>query len=140
MGPNRRTQERERAAARAAAKAKRTEAERKATADAQKIVALWNSRHAGGRAPWFYPTTGAAIAAGVPWLMFSCLAASKSDQCICGRTIGIRAPRRLLNHLLLPAAQRFECAALIRMGERRWPKQNRHTALSMLAVCRAQSV
>jgi hypothetical protein len=36
--------------------AKRTEAERKAIADAQKIVAIWNARQAGGRALWFYPT------------------------------------------------------------------------------------
>ena len=72
MGPNRRAQERERAAAEAAAKAKRAEAERKAVADAQKIVAIWNARQAGGRALWFYLTIGAAIAAGVPWLTFSC--------------------------------------------------------------------
>jgi hypothetical protein len=38
------------------------EAERKAIADAQKIVAIWNARQAGGRAPWFYPAVGAAIA------------------------------------------------------------------------------
>jgi hypothetical protein len=57
MGPARRTQERERAAACAAAEAKRTEAERKAIADAQKIVAIWKARHAGGRALWLYPTT-----------------------------------------------------------------------------------
>ena len=63
MGPNRRAQERERAAARAAAEAKRAEAERKAVADAQKIVAIWNARQAGGRALWLYPTIGAAIAA-----------------------------------------------------------------------------
>ena len=44
MGPNRRAQDRERAAAEAAAKAKRAEAERKAIADAEKIVALWNAR------------------------------------------------------------------------------------------------
>jgi hypothetical protein len=37
-----------------------------------KIVAIWNARQAGGRALWFYPTIGAAIAAGVPWLTFSC--------------------------------------------------------------------
>jgi hypothetical protein len=72
MGPNRRAQERERAAARAAAEAKRAEAERKAIAEAGKIVAIWNARQAGGRALWFYPTIGAAIAAGVPWLTFSC--------------------------------------------------------------------
>jgi hypothetical protein len=72
MGPNRRAQDRERAAAEAAARAKRAETERKATADAQKIVAIWNARQAGGRALWFYPTIGAAIAAGLPWLSFSC--------------------------------------------------------------------
>ena len=66
MVPNRRAQERERAAARAAAEAKRTEAERKAIVDAQKIVAIWNARQAGGRALWFYPTIGAAIAARRP--------------------------------------------------------------------------
>jgi hypothetical protein len=42
MGPNRRAQERERAAARAAAEAKRAES----IADAQKIVAIWNERQA----------------------------------------------------------------------------------------------
>jgi hypothetical protein len=72
MGPNRRAQERERAAAEAAARANAPAAERKAVADAQKIVAIWNARQAGGRELWFYPTIGAAIAAGVPWLSFSC--------------------------------------------------------------------
>jgi hypothetical protein len=72
MGPNRRAQEREGAAARAAEEAKSAEAERKAVADAQKIVAIWNARQAGGRALWFYPTIGVAIAAGFPWLKFSC--------------------------------------------------------------------
>jgi hypothetical protein len=72
MGPNKRAQERERAAARAAEASKRAEAERKAVADAQKIVAIWNARQAGGRELWFYPTIGAAVAAGVPWLTFSC--------------------------------------------------------------------
>src|SRR5215468_7024611 len=72
MGPNRRAQDRERAAAEAAAKAKRAEAERQAQTEAQKIVAIWNARQAGGRALWFYPTIGAAIAAGLPWLSFSC--------------------------------------------------------------------
>ena len=49
MGPNRRSQDRERAAAERAAKAKRAEVERKAVAEAQKIVAIWNARQAGGR-------------------------------------------------------------------------------------------
>ena len=72
MDPNRRAQERERAAAWTAAEARRAEAQRKAIADAQKIVAIWNARQAGGRALWFYPTVGAAIAAGLSWLTFSC--------------------------------------------------------------------
>lgn len=46
MGPNRRAQDRERAAAEAAAKDKRAEAERKAAPQAQKIVAIWNAREA----------------------------------------------------------------------------------------------
>jgi hypothetical protein len=54
MGPNRRAQERERAAVRAVAEAKRAEAERKAIADAQKIVSIWNARQAGGGELWFY--------------------------------------------------------------------------------------
>ena len=72
MGPNRRAQERERAATRAVEEAKRAEAERKAAAEAQKIVEIWNARQAGGKALWFYPTIGAAIAAGFPWLTFYC--------------------------------------------------------------------
>jgi hypothetical protein len=55
MGPNKRAQERERAAARAAAEAKRAEAERKAIAEAERIVAIWDARQAGGRALGFYP-------------------------------------------------------------------------------------
>jgi hypothetical protein len=60
IGPNRRAQERERAAANTAAEARRAEAEHRAVADAQTIVAIWNARQASG----FYPTIGAAIAAG----------------------------------------------------------------------------
>jgi hypothetical protein len=41
MESNRRAQERERAAAQAPADATRAEAERKAVADAQKVVAIW---------------------------------------------------------------------------------------------------
>jgi hypothetical protein len=52
--------------------AKRAEAERKAIADAQKIVAIWNARQARGRELWFHPTIGAAITAGLPWLTYSC--------------------------------------------------------------------
>ena len=58
MGPNRRAQKRERAAAETATKAKHAEADRKAIREAQKIVAIWNARQAGVRALWSYPTTG----------------------------------------------------------------------------------
>jgi hypothetical protein len=88
-------QERERAAARAAAEARRAEAERKAIADPQKIVAIWNARQAGGRELWFYPTIGAAIAAGPPWLTYSCPACQQvgSVDLRCARSTGTRAPR-----------------------------------------------
>ena len=58
MGPNRRAQEREHAVTRAAEEAKRAKTERKAVADAQKIVAIWNARQVGRRELWFYPTIG----------------------------------------------------------------------------------
>jgi hypothetical protein len=52
------------------AEAKRADAERKAVAEARRIVAIWNARQAGGRALWFYPIIGAAIAAGLPAVVF----------------------------------------------------------------------
>jgi hypothetical protein len=73
MGPNRRAQERERAAARAAEAAKRAEAERKAAIEARKIVEIWE------RAPGLRGSpcgsirrSAAAISAGFPWLTFFC--------------------------------------------------------------------
>ncbi len=75
MGFNRRASERERAAVGAAEEARRAEVERKAAAEAHKVVDIWSARQAGGRALWFYPTIGAAIAVGFPSsLMFSCAA------------------------------------------------------------------
>jgi hypothetical protein len=60
--------------------------------DAQKIVALWNARQAGGRELWFYPTIGAAIA-GLPWLSFSCQPVIKSAQLTSEHSIAIPAAR-----------------------------------------------
>jgi hypothetical protein len=34
------------------------------------LVWIWNARRAMGRELWFYPTIGAALAAGQPWLSF----------------------------------------------------------------------
>ena len=67
MGPNRRAQEREQAAARAAEEAKRAEAELRLSLMRRRS---WLSGTPGklARALWFYPTIGAAIAAGLPWL------------------------------------------------------------------------
>jgi hypothetical protein len=93
LGPNRRAQERERAAAQAAARAKRAEAERKVAADVQKIVAIWNARQAGGKEHWFHPTIGAAIAAGFPWLTFSCSACRQVGS-IDLRALDRHPPRR----------------------------------------------
>jgi hypothetical protein len=98
MGPNRRAQDRERAPALAAERAKRAEAERKATAEAQKIVAIWNARQAGGRELWFYPTVGAAISAGLPWLSFSCPACGQLGS-IDLRTLD-RHPRASISSLI----------------------------------------
>ena len=63
-----------RAAVGAAEEARRAEVERQAAAEVHKIVDIWSARQAGGRALWFYPTIGAAIAAGFPSLTFSCAA------------------------------------------------------------------
>jgi hypothetical protein len=71
MGPNRRAQERERAAALAAEAAQRAETERKAAVEARKIVEIWNARQAGGRALWFYPR-----------LALPLLRASRGSRCI----------------------------------------------------------
>jgi hypothetical protein len=82
MGPNRRAQERERAAAEATAKVKRSEAERKAIADAHKIVAMW-----------FYPTIGAASRQGSPGCHSPAGPAVSLARLICPRSTGIPARR-----------------------------------------------
>jgi hypothetical protein len=44
----------------------------KAVREAERVVGIWNERHAANRDLWFYPTIGAAIAAECPWLRFYC--------------------------------------------------------------------
>ena len=88
---------------RAAAEAKRAEAERKAIADAQKIVAIWNARQAGGRALWFYPTIGAAIAAGsLAHLLLPRVPASRLDRSAHARPTSGRGDLQLDPFDLLP--------------------------------------
>jgi hypothetical protein len=70
-------------------------------------VENWNDRQACGRALWFYPTIGAAIAAAFPWLTFCCPACT---------VVGSVDLRKLDRHqgddpvLVLPAL-RFEAEA-----------------------------
>jgi hypothetical protein len=44
----------------------------KAAREAERVVGIWNARHAANRDLWFYHTIGAAIAAECPWLRFYC--------------------------------------------------------------------
>jgi hypothetical protein len=90
MGPNRRAQVRPKPSA------PRPSARR--SPEAQKIVAIWNARQAGGRALWFYPTIGAAIAAGVPWLTYSCPACGQCSS-LDLRTLD-RHPRASISSLI----------------------------------------
>jgi hypothetical protein len=46
----------------------------------RKVAKIWNAGQAGGRALWFYPTIGAAIARGFPWLRFSCPVCAQGDE------------------------------------------------------------
>ena len=70
----------------------------KAVAEAQKIVAVWNARQAGGRELWFYPTIGAAIRAGLPWLSFLCPACGQVGS-VDLRTLD-RHPRASISSLI----------------------------------------
>jgi hypothetical protein len=61
--------------------------------DAEKIIAIRNARQDGGRELWFYPTIGAAIAAGLPWLSFSCPACGQFGSVVSGRRPDKGPPR-----------------------------------------------
>jgi hypothetical protein len=95
MAPNRRAQEREHAAARAAAAAKRAEAERKAIADAQKIVAIWNARQAGGRAAVVLPDDRRRHRGRRPVAELLLPRLRSSAQWTYARSIGTAVPRSL---------------------------------------------
>jgi hypothetical protein len=60
--------------------ADRRAAEREAT----QVIERWNERLIAGRATWWSPTIGAALAAGMPWLDVYCAG------CTTSRTIDIR--------------------------------------------------
>jgi hypothetical protein len=70
MGFNQRRMARERAAAeRAAARQRELGRDR---VQAEKLVAVWNSRAARKARPSFYPTIETALLAGAPWLAYQC--------------------------------------------------------------------
>jgi hypothetical protein len=48
--------------------------------EAKRVVAIWNARKAGTRELWFYPTMGAAVLSGYPWLCFYCPACQQIGQ------------------------------------------------------------
>jgi hypothetical protein len=72
MGFNQRRMARERAAAE---RAERERGQRELGRDrvqAEKLVAVWNSRAARKARPSFYPTIETALLAGAPWLAYQC--------------------------------------------------------------------
>jgi len=71
-GFNKRAMERERAAAERAEEERRQRELGRDAVQAEKLVAVWNSRAAGKARPSFYPTIETALLAGTPWLAHQC--------------------------------------------------------------------
>ena len=72
MGFNKRAMERERAAAVRAEEERRQRELGRDAVQAQKLVAVWNSRAARKARPSFYPTIETALLADAPWLAYQC--------------------------------------------------------------------
>jgi hypothetical protein len=72
MGFNKRRMERERARVLHAEQERRDRELGRDIAQAQKIIAVWNSRAARKARPNFYLTLETALLAGAPWLSFMC--------------------------------------------------------------------
>jgi hypothetical protein len=68
MGFNQRRMARERAAAERAERERRQRELGRDVVQAEKLVAVWNSRAARKARPSFYPTIETALLAGAPWL------------------------------------------------------------------------
>jgi hypothetical protein len=77
---NRRKLDQQEAAARRRREERRAAVARRIAKDAKKIVGIWNARNAAGAELWFYPTIGAALAAGTPWLTWMCPACETLDD------------------------------------------------------------
>jgi hypothetical protein len=61
--------------------------------EAERVVGIWNPRHAANSDLWFYPTVGGAIAAECPWLLSIVRPASKLVRLICANWTAIVASR-----------------------------------------------
>src|SRR6516164_3428476 len=72
MGFNQRRMARERAAAERAEQERRQRELGRDAVQAEKLVAIWNSRAARKVRPSFYPTIETALLAGAPWLAYQC--------------------------------------------------------------------
>jgi hypothetical protein len=72
MGFNKRRMAREREAAERAEQEQRRREQGRDLVQAQKLVAIWNSRTARKARPSFYPTLETALLAGTPWLSYQC--------------------------------------------------------------------
>jgi len=70
------------------------------------LVTIWNARRASGRELWFYPTIGAAIVAGRPWLSVMCPACQMIGE-VDLRTLG-RHPGASIDSLI-PALSCRRC-------------------------------
>src|SRR5262249_57316070 len=86
-------------------------------AQARRLVDVWNSRVARGADPLFYPTIGAAIAAGRPWL--SARVDRKPD------------PRAVLPRVLSQPASNFQAAS----GDKEAPVAYLGQGLAFSRVC-----
>jgi hypothetical protein len=72
MGFNKRAMARERLAAERAEQERHQRELGRDTIQAQKLVAIWNSRAARKARPSFYPAIETTLLAGTPWLAFMC--------------------------------------------------------------------
>jgi len=102
---------------------------RTAEREATQVIERWNERLIAGRATWWSPTIGAAIAACMPWLDVYC------PGCATSRTIDIRKldrhPLGCIGNLVLgmrctwcPGGARCR-RSRGSIGRRRWPERRR---------------
>jgi hypothetical protein len=102
VGFNKRRMDRERAAALRAEEEQRRRELGRDSAQAQRLVSVWNSRAARRARPSFYPTIETAMLAGTPWLSYLCPACQRVGE------VDLRALDR---HPLTPISGLSRCRA-----------------------------